>query len=59
MIFPCIEEIEKLAVEGEYRTAPVSTEVHSGGKTPMDVLRILKNVSGHCYILESVENDAK
>lgn len=59
MIFPCIEEIEKLAVEGEYRTAPVSTEVHSGRKTPMDVLRILKNVSGHCYILESVENDAK
>ncbi len=59
MIFPRIEEIEKLAVEGGYRTAPVSTEVPSGGKTPIDVLRILKNVSGHCYILESVENDAK
>jgi anthranilate synthase component 1 len=59
MIFPSIEEIERLAVEGVYKTAPVSTEVPSGGRSPIDVLRILKNISGHCYILESVENDVK
>ncbi len=58
MICPSIEEIGELADSGAYKTAPVSTEIPSGEKTPIDVLRILKNVSGHCYILESVEKDA-
>lgn len=58
VICPSIEEIGKLANNGEYKTAPVSTEIPSGEKTPIDILRILKNISGHCYILESVEKDA-
>lgn len=38
---------------------PVSREIMSDIKTPIEVLKILKNVSRHCYILESVENQEK
>lgn len=58
MIRPSLEEIGKIAADGKYKTTPVSMEIPSGVRTPIEVLRILKNVSGHCYILESVEEDA-
>lgn len=42
-----------------YDIIPISKEIMADIKTPMEVLRILKNVSRHCYILESVENQEK
>ena len=54
MIRPSLEEIRKLPADGGYRYVPVSMEILSDIKTPIEVLRILKNVSGHCYMLESV-----
>lgn len=39
-----------------YRVIPVSKEILADIKTPMEVLKILKGVSSHCYMLESVEN---
>lgn len=35
---------------------PITREIYSDIKTPIEVLKILKTVSKHCYILESVEN---
>lgn len=35
---------------------PVSREIMSDIKTPMEILKILKKKSTHCYMLESVEN---
>ena len=55
MIRPGIDEIMAYAEKGNYRCIPVSMEILSDIRTPMEVLRILKNVSDHCYILESVE----
>ena len=53
-----IDELKQLKVEGKYDIAPVSLEMLSDMKTPIQVLRILKNVSEHCYLLESAkEND--
>ncbi len=53
-----IEELRKLKETGRYDIAPVSREMLSDMKTPLEVLRILKNVSDHCYLLESVaDND--
>lgn len=52
-----LEEAKKVS-EG-YRVVPISREIMSDIKTPMEVLRILKNVSSHCYMLESVENQEK
>ncbi|MGN0305748.1 MAG: anthranilate synthase component I [Lachnospiraceae bacterium] len=38
-----------------YRILPLSEEMLADVKTPIEVLRILKGVSRHCYLLESVE----
>ena len=39
-----------------YKIVPVSEEMLADVKTPIEVLRILKGVSSHCYLLESVES---
>lgn len=59
MVRPTLQEIKTLAAAGEYKCAPVSMEILSDVKTPMEVLKILKNVSGHCYMLESVTENEK
>ena len=45
--------------EGEYGVIPVSTEIYSYSTTPIEVLRKLKVVSRHVYLLESAEADKK
>lgn len=52
-----LEEARKIS-EG-YQVVPISKEILSDIKTPMEVLRILKGVSHHCYMLESVESQEK
>lgn len=54
MVRPSFDEVKKIAETGEYSILPVSTEILSDIRTPIEVLKILKNVSGHCYMLESV-----
>ena len=56
---PDIETIRKYAAEGEYGVFPVSCEILSDLFTPMRVLSILKNVSNHVYMLESVTEHDK
>lgn len=59
MATPSFAEAKKIAETGRYQTIPVSCELYSDALTPMEVLRKLKNVSKHCYLLESVENSQK
>ncbi len=49
-----LEEAKKLAQN--YNVVPIYEEILSDIKTPVEVLRILKGVSSHCFMLESVEN---
>ncbi|MBQ8555939.1 MAG: anthranilate synthase component I [Clostridia bacterium] len=56
---PGIEEVRRIAASGEYRMLPVSCEMLSDVLTPIEALRILKNVSTHCYLLESVAEQEK
>lgn len=49
-----LEELQRRA-EG-FRAIPVAGEIFSDIRTPIEVLRILKKVSSHCYMFESVEN---
>ena len=56
MFYPSLEKIRQVAASGAYRTAPVSMEILSDIRTPMEVLRILKNISKHCYMLESISD---
>lgn len=54
MIKPEFEEIKKYK-NSEYKVIPVSMEIFSDIKTPIEVLKILKNNDNHCFLLESVE----
>ena len=56
---PSLNNIRKLTENKGYNICPVSSRIPSDGKTPMDVLRILMNVSKHCYLLESVDQDKR
>ncbi len=59
MITPSLNDLQEIRKQGIYRTAPVRMEILSDIKTPIEVLRILKNVSDHCYLLESVADNEK
>ncbi len=59
MFYPSLEEIKAASETGVYKTAPVSMEILSDIKTPIEVMRILKNVSEHCYMLESISDNEK
>ncbi len=51
---PTLEEVKKIASAGNFKVVPVSCEILADVKTPIEVLRVLKNVSAHTYLLESV-----
>lgn len=59
MYQPTLNQAREIAAEGRYRTLPVSREIYSDIKTPIEVMRILKNVSRHCFLLESIEDNEK
>lgn len=59
MLKPSLEEIRKLAETEQYQVIPVSCEIYADSSTPIQVLRRIKNVSRHCYMLESVDNRQK
>ena len=58
-IKPTLAEARRIAESGEYRVLPVSCELLSDFITPIETMRILKNVSTHCYMLESAMADDK
>ena len=59
MINLTLDEAKKIAAEGDYKVIPISCEFFSDVKTPIEVLRILKNISRHVYMLESIEDNEK
>ena len=46
---------EILTYRGAYKVVPVADEMYADVRTPMEVFRIGRNISSHCYILESME----
>ncbi|MBO4766853.1 MAG: anthranilate synthase component I family protein [Lachnospiraceae bacterium] len=54
---PSLAELREIAAGGEYKTAPVSCELLADCTTPIETLRVLKNASTHCYLLESAMAD--
>ena len=59
MVKPGIEEVKQYAANEKYGVVPVSMEMMSDIRTPMEVLRTLRNISDHCYMLESVLGNEK
>ncbi|MCL2773347.1 MAG: anthranilate synthase component I [Oscillospiraceae bacterium] len=58
-IMPSMKEAREIAESKKYKVIPLSAEIFSDITTPLQTLRILKNVSSHCFILESVEDSKK
>ena len=58
-ILPSIDEVKRIASEGKYNVLPLSTKILSDFITPIETMKILKNVSTHCYMLESAQANDK
>lgn len=58
-VLPSLEEVRRIAQTGEYQVLPVSCEILSDICTPIEALKKLKNISTHCYMLESVAEKEK
>ena len=58
-ILPNLEEVRRIAETGKYKVLPVSCGILSDFTTPIETMRILKNVSTHCYMLESAMADGR
>ena len=56
---PSLETIKAYAESGAYKILPVSCELLADLCTPIEALRRLKQVSTHCYLLESVAEREK
>ncbi len=54
-IQPSFAEVREIAATGRYNVLPVSLEILSDFTTPVEAMKILKNVSAHCYMLESAQ----
>lgn len=54
MYYPKLEEIRQY--EDEYRAVPICRKICSDLYTPLQIMKKLKAVSHHCYMLESVED---
>lgn len=56
---PEIETVKEYAKTGKYDILPVSCEILSDICTPIEAIMKLKNISNHCYMLESVAEKEK
>ena len=57
-ITPSLDDARAYADAG-YKRVPVACEILSDTVTPITVMRKLKNVSDHCYLLESAADSAE
>ena len=57
--YPDIEKAKEFAEDGRYDIMPVSCELLADICTPIEAVKILKNVSEHCYLLESSSDNER
>ena len=56
MIKPTLEEARTFSKKSDFHLLPICTEMRSDMYTPMEVMRTLKGISEHCFVLESAED---
>lgn len=59
MIYPSLKEVKKITTNQDYKVVPISMELYSDIKTPIETLKILKGISTNVFILESVDSTNK
>lgn len=47
------------AYQDQYKVVPVGVSLYADSCTPIEVLRTVKHISSHCYILESMEDSQR
>lgn len=57
MYQPSLEEVTVLAAD--YQAIPIAGTIYADTRTPVEVMRRLKKISSHCYMLESLEDSSK
>lgn len=57
MFYPSLKEVESIRNEGTYKIVPICTQMLSDITTPVETLKTLMNVSEHCFLLESAEDN--
>lgn len=58
-ISPTLDEARAIAASGAYRRIPVKRELFADRFTPVEILRCVRTVSNHCFLLESAEADRR
>ena len=55
MIYPTLEEAKQIAGQDDFKRIPLKRELYADAITPVNVIKRLKQVSRHCFMLESAE----
>lgn len=56
-MYPDLQTVKQIAAGGAYKRVPVCCEILSDTYTPVEVIRILRKASRHCYLLESASQE--
>lgn len=56
-MYPDLQTVKQIAAGGAYKRVPVCCEILSDTYTPVEVMRILRKASRHCYLLESASQE--
>ncbi|MGL5259125.1 MAG: anthranilate synthase component I [Lachnospiraceae bacterium] len=59
MIYPTLDTCKEILTQGEYKRIPIKLEIGSDLLTPIMVIKKLKKVSKHCFMLESATAQKK
>lgn len=54
-MYPSLDSVKSIAESGLYKRVPICGELLSDRYTTMEILRILRKASRHCYLLESAD----
>lgn len=52
-MIPDKDELKEIAAKGNFKRIPLCMEIYSDAYTPIEAMRILREQSNHCFLLES------
>ncbi|WP_407413073.1 anthranilate synthase component I [Methanobrevibacter sp.] len=56
MFSPSLDEVKEIAKDEQYKRIPITYELFSDVSTPIQVLKVFKGITKHCFLLESIED---
>lgn len=59
MVYPSLSQAQELMKQDDYQRIPIKMELFSDAITPVMAIRRLKQVSHHCFLLESAEQSRR